>query len=108
MGRELELPKTCDEHGQFAARFNVRRLRLTAMAATKLDCRFLNRQHRETTAEQRYETEVWMMKMTGMMARSVSLSAVSCEANLVNTVCCQLRNRTVVDLRWIRTQTGSK
>lgn len=56
------------------------------MAATKLACLFLNRKHRETMVEQRYETEVWMTKMTGMMARSVSFSAVSCEANFVNTI----------------------
>jgi hypothetical protein len=57
----------------------------TAMAATKLDCRFLNRQHFETMKEQKYETKVCTMKITGMIARSVSFSAVNCEPSLVKT-----------------------
>jgi hypothetical protein len=56
------------------------------MAATKFDCRFLKRQHFATTKEQKYETKVWTIKMTGMIARSVSFSAVNCEPNLVKTV----------------------
>jgi hypothetical protein len=58
---------------------------LTAMAATKLDLRFLNRKHLETRKEQEYETTVWTTKITGMIARSVSFSAVSCEPSLVKT-----------------------
>lgn len=56
------------------------------MAATKFDCRFLKRQHFATTKEQKYETRVWTIKITGMIARSVSFSAVNWEPNLVKTV----------------------
>ena len=56
------------------------------MAATKLDWRFLKRQHLVTTKEQKYDTQVWTIKMTGMIAKSVSFSAVNCEPNFVKTV----------------------
>lgn len=55
------------------------------MAATKLDCRFLNRKQRDTNQEHMYETKVCTTKMNGMMARSVSFSAVSWDASFVKT-----------------------
>lgn len=58
---------------------------LTAMAATKFDWRFWNRKHRDTIKEQKKETNVWTMKMKGMMARSVSFSAVSWDPSFVKT-----------------------
>lgn len=51
--------------------------RLTAMAATKFAGRFLKPKHRETDQAQKYETQVWTINMTGIMARSVNFSAVS-------------------------------
>ena len=59
---------------------------LTAIAVTKLDRRFLNRKHFETTKAHRYDTKVWMMKIKGMMARSVNFSAVSCDPSFVKTI----------------------
>lgn len=55
------------------------------MATTKFDWRFLKRNRREIKEAHRKETKVWITKMQGMMARSVSLSAVSWEASFVNT-----------------------
>ena len=66
IGRELELPKT-------------------PMAMTKLEARLLKRKHFATIVEDMYETKVRMTKMKGITARSASLSALSCDASLVNT-----------------------
>lgn len=55
------------------------------MAATKLDWRFLKRKHLATMKAHKYETAVWTTKMTGMMARSVNFSAVSCDPSFVKT-----------------------
>ena len=58
----------------------------TPIAVTKLAGRLERPNAMETPRETRYETSVWMTKMTGMTARSTSLSAVSCDASFVKTV----------------------
>ena len=55
------------------------------MAVTKLDARLLNRKAFDTPTETPYETMVWMTKMTGMMASSMSVSAFSWDASFVKT-----------------------
>ena len=75
IGREFELPKTyceliitpSEQNGEF----------LTPIATTKLRGLFEKPKALETRAETRNETKVWTMKMTGMMARSISLSVVN-------------------------------
>ena len=52
---------------------------------TKLRGLFENPKAFDMPQEQRKETKVCTMNMTGMMANSASLSAVSWEANLVKT-----------------------
>lgn len=70
MGSEFELPKT-------------------PMAVTKLEARLLNRNTFATRTDTVQDTKVWTMKITGMMARSESFSALSCEASFVKTGRCQ-------------------
>ena len=75
IGREFELPKTyceliitlSEQNGEF----------LTPIATTKLRGLFEKPKAIETRAETRKETKVWTMKMTGMMASSISLSVVN-------------------------------
>lgn len=59
---------------------------LTAIAVTKLACRFLNRNSREIMYEHMYDTAVITTKIAGMIARSVNFSAVSWDASLVKTI----------------------
>jgi hypothetical protein len=58
----------------------------TAMAVTKNCGRFLRRNNLDMAVPTRYETKVWIRKMTGIMANSGSLSGVNWEAILVKTV----------------------
>lgn len=59
---------------------------LTPMAVTKLAWRLRKPKILETAFEQPNETRVMTMKMAGMIAKSISLSAVSCDASFVKTV----------------------
>ena len=67
MGREFELPKTAIAVRKFFGRFSVKPNSLA------------------TTHAQIHDTNVCVKKMNGMIARSDSVSAVSCEASLVKT-----------------------
>jgi hypothetical protein len=55
------------------------------MATRKLDFRLLNRHILETISAAMYDISVCTTKMTGMTARSDSLSAVNCDASFVKT-----------------------
>lgn len=55
------------------------------MATTKLDCLFLKPNNLAITSAATKEMIVWITKMTGITARSASLSAVNCEASLMKT-----------------------
>ena len=50
---------------------------LTPMATTKLRGLFVNPNALEMAREHRYDTSVCTIKIAGMIARSISLSAVS-------------------------------
>ena len=67
IGREFELPNT-------------------PIAVTKLAGRLARPKAFDTARETRYETRVWTTKITGMTARSTSVSAVSWDASFVKTV----------------------
>ena len=64
IGRELEFPKT-------------------PIAMTKFFCRFFKRIQLDTDQAHPYEMSVCTINMRGIMARSASFSAVSCEASFV-------------------------
>jgi hypothetical protein len=66
IGREFEFPKT-------------------PMAVTKFEARLLNRNTLATRIDTTQLIRVWTMKIAGMMARSVSFSALSCDASFVKT-----------------------
>ncbi len=55
------------------------------MAMMKFFCLFLSPSPFEIAQAQRYDISVCAIKMSGMIARSASFSAVSCEASLVKT-----------------------
>lgn len=57
----------------------------TPMAVTKFDALLLKPNRRVTMSDTKYDTRVWITKMTGMTASSSSLSALSWEASLVKT-----------------------
>jgi len=56
------------------------------MAVTKLVGRFPKPNAFDTTIDTQYETAVCTMKMTGMTANSMSLSAVNWDASFVKTM----------------------
>ena len=61
----------------------------TAMAVIKFfGLCFLKPNRRATMRAEAHDTSVWTTKMAGMIARSMSFSAVSCEASLVKTSEC--------------------
>lgn len=66
MGSEFELPKT-------------------PIAVTKLDARLFSRNIFATTIDTVHDTSVCSMKMAGIIARSDSFSAFSCDASFVKT-----------------------
>lgn len=55
------------------------------MAVTKLEARLRKPKSRVTACATPYDTRVWMIKMTGMMASSTSFPALSWEASFVKT-----------------------
>ena len=59
-------------------------LKLTAMAVTKFEGLFLNLKSMDISQEENHETRICVMNMSGMMARSASLSAFSWPASFEN------------------------
>ena len=58
----------------------------TPIAIMKFFCLFLSPSPFDIAHAQRYDINVCAIKMSGMMAKSASFSAVNCEASFVKTV----------------------
>lgn len=63
----------------------MNRVTHTPMAVTKFEALLLKPNRRVTICDTPYDTRVWITKMTGITARSASLSAFSWAASLVKT-----------------------
>jgi hypothetical protein len=66
--------------------FHVKDLFRTPIAVTKLAGLFPKPNAFDTAIDTKYDTRVWMTKITGITAKSSSFSAVSFDASFVKTI----------------------